>query len=210
MARQGPDWGLVGLNKNNLAMKLKLSLLSLITAVLFLSVAPNPSKNFHLVYVFLGEECSIVQEYTQQINQLHEQYASDDIQFVGIFPNNYSTTESMKAFKEKYQLPFSVELDKAHLKVYKFKIKVTPEIVVFDVKNEKVVYQGRIDNTYFGLGQKRTQTTTSELKDVLEAISQNEAANVEFQRATGCFLTPIDPLFRDVSPCNESDNPANY
>lgn len=189
-------------------MKLRITFFFLL-AVFFLTGA-TPPKDLHLVYVFLGEDCVISQNYTLQLRELHEKYASKDVQFVGIFPNNYSTTESMKAFKEKYKVPFSVELDKAHLKVYKFKIKVTPEIVVYNVKDQKVVYQGRIDNTYFGLGQRRTVTTTSELKDVLQAISQKEESEFEFKRAVGCFLTPIDPLFRDVSPCKESDNPANY
>jgi hypothetical protein len=189
-------------------MKLRITLFLLLAG--FFLTAATPPKNLHLVYVFLGEECVISQNYTLKLRALHEQYASKEIQFVGIFPNNYSNTESMKAFKEKYKIPFSVELDKAHLKVYKFKIKVTPEIVVYNVKDQKVVYQGRIDNTYFGLGQRRTVTTTSELEDVLKAVSQKQGPEFEFERAVGCFLTPIDPLFRDVSPCKEFDNPANY
>ena len=189
-------------------MKIR-TILLLLLAGLFIN-ATTPPKNLHLVYVFMGEDCVISQNYTLELRELHEQYGSDNVQFIGIFPNNYSNTETMKGFKEKYQIPFSVELDKAHLKVYKFKIKVTPEIVVYDVKGQKVVYQGRIDNTYFGLGQRRTVTTTSELKDVLNSISEKEETEFEFKRAVGCFLTPIDPLFKDVSPCKESDNPANY
>jgi thiol-disulfide isomerase/thioredoxin len=189
-------------------MKPKITLFVLL-AVFFLT-SSTPLKDLHLVYVFLGEECTIAQDYTPKLRELHDQYAGKEVQFVGIFPNNYSTTESMKAFKEEHQLPFSVELDKAHLKVYKFKIKYTPEIVVYNVKDQKVVYQGRIDNSYFGLGQKRAVTTTSELADVLQSITEKKDTEFESKRPVGCFLTPIDPLFRDVSPCKESDNPANY
>ncbi len=181
-------------------MKIRFVILSLFAS--FFLTAATPPKNLYLVYVFMGEECVISQNYTLELNKLHEQYASDRIQFIGVFPSNYSSSETVKNFKSKYKLPFNTELDKAHIKVFRFQIKVTPEIVVYDVKNQNVVYQGRIDNTYFGLGQRRTVTTTSELSDVLSAITKKEELDFEFKKAVGCFLTPIDPLFKDISPCN--------
>ncbi len=179
-------------------MKTALSALALF---LFTSFAPSPS--LHIIYIFMGEQCVISQNYTLRLRQLHDSYAGEDVQFVGVFPNNYSDSESIKAFKEKYQLPFKVELDKAHLKVVEFDVKVTPEVVVFKVDDQQVVYQGRIDNAYFRIGQRRTLTTTSELEEVLEAIKNGEKKEFEFKQAVGCFLTPVDPLFKDMSSCKE-------
>ena len=119
-----------------------------------------PEKDNILVYIFLGEECVISQHYTLQLKALHTEFANENLTFKGYFPNPNSTPESIKNFKEKYALPFELKLDKAQLQMMKFSVSVTPEVVVFKPATQEVLYQGRIDNTYFKVGRRRRITTT--------------------------------------------------
>ena len=65
---------------------------------------------------------------------------------------------------------------------------VTPEVVVYNESKQQILYKGRIDNTYARIGQKRRITTTSELKDVLEAIKNNQAVLVSHTQPVGCLI----------------------
>ncbi|MEO1514702.1 MAG: redoxin domain-containing protein [Bacteroidota bacterium] len=143
------------------------------------------------VYVFLHESCLISQHYTLDLKKLHEQYASERIVFEGIFPNKSSKAEKIEAFREKYDIPFALSLDHSQEVTRQWDAEVTPEVVVVAQESQKVLYKGRIDNAYYRVGKRRQVTTTSELKDVLEAISQGKPVTTKSRTAIGCFIERI-------------------
>ncbi len=160
-----------------------------------------PEKPAVTVYLFLGEECKISQSYTLTLRELYRKYSSSDLQFIGLFPNPSSSLEKMAAFQEKYHIPFLLTLDALQTKMNQFGVKVTPEVVVFDHTNDQVLYQGRIDNTFFRVGKRRQVTTTFELEDVLRAIVEKEAPQTSAAPAVGCFITPIEVNGKQVPIC---------
>ena len=85
--------------------------------------------------------------------------------------------------------------------MHRFGAKVTPEVVVFDKTNQQILYQGRIDNTYFRVGKRRAITTRTELDEVLQAIQADEKPAVENTTAVGCFITKLQLLSADVPMC---------
>ena len=113
----------------------------------------TPPQRSIEVYVFMGEECIISQYYTLTLKQLWKDYADESIHFKGLFPNPSSCPKKIRAFQEKYELPFSLSLDLQQEQMHRFGVKVTPEVVVFDKGQSKILYQGRIDNTYFRIGR---------------------------------------------------------
>lgn len=165
----------------------------------------GPQKEIE-VYLFLGEECLISQYYTLSIKQLWQEYADENVNFIGLFPNPSSSPEKMSAFKEKYQLPFSLAIDIQQEKMKVFDISVTPEVVVYDKRKQQVLYKGRIDNTYFRVGKRRTVTTSSELADVLAAIRGNKVSATPSVPAVGCFITPMTPLLPNAPMCKPASN----
>lgn len=169
-----------------ITLLLSLSLLLLLgSTVLSAQVATGPTK----VYIFLHEDCLISQHYTLSLRKLYQEYASEKILFEGIFPNSSSTDLGLEVFRQKYGVPFPLWLDEGQKLTEKFGAKVTPEVVV--VQNGTVAYQGRIDDTYFRVGKKRRVTTSSELKDVLEAIRGGQAVTTPSVSAVGCFITDL-------------------
>lgn len=140
------------------------------------------------VYIFMREDCKICQNYSLKWQELHQDYSNDSIRFVGVFPNFSSKPKKIEAFKEKYQIPFDFVHDYFKTLTLRFGATVTPEVVVFNHNEGKVLYKGRTDNSYFRVGKRRTITTTSELKDALEAITNGQTVEVPETTAIGCFI----------------------
>ena len=75
-----------------------------------------------------------------------------------------------------------------HSTAKRFDAKVTPEVVVYDEDNEKVIYKGRIDNQFVRVGRRRQVLTSQELKDVLAALQNEESIEISSTDAIGCFI----------------------
>lgn len=140
------------------------------------------------VYIFLHESCIISQYYTLTLKELHKTYTNEHLQFIGLFPNFSSRPENIEKFKETYQIPFTLKPDYFHQKKEPLGATVTPEVVVYNETIQKILYQGRIDDTYARVGQRKRVTTTSELKDALEAIQNGQSISISHTQAIGCFI----------------------
>ena len=60
--------------------------------------------------------------------------------------------------------------------------------MVYNHNDQEILYKGRIDNAYFRVGKKRGVTSTSDLKDALEAIVRGEPVLIKETEAVGCFI----------------------
>lgn len=146
------------------------------------------SNDTIFVYVLMLEDCVICQNYTLALKELHKTYASDKLRFTGLFPNKFSNRKKIAAYKEKYEIPFELKMDYFKTRTKKMGAKVTPTVAVYNQTKDEILYRGRIDNTYFRVGKRRTITTTSELADALLAISENRAITVKETEAVGCLI----------------------
>ena len=172
---------------------MKAKILSLIVLCSILIWTPKVTaqaapKDSITVYIFLHESCRISQYYSLPLRKLHEQYANEYLQFVGVFPSPNSTSEKIKAFKDAYNIPFTLEADHYHQRTEALGATVTPQVVVFNETDRDILYTGRIDDSYARVGQRKRVNTSSELKDVLEAIKNNTPILSENAPAIGCFI----------------------
>ncbi len=140
------------------------------------------------IYIFMGETCPISRHYTLTLKELHAQYASEKLEFTGIFPNRLSTPATIAAFKEKYALPFTCIGDATHTWVNRLGATITPEVVVADTSHT-AIYRGRIDNTFASLGKRRRVITEHDLADVLNALKDEKTPAFRQTRAIGCIIT---------------------
>ncbi|CAN5472011.1 hypothetical protein BH10BAC1_BH10BAC1_00330 [soil metagenome] len=140
------------------------------------------------VYVFLSEACPICQNYTLTLKQLDIKYKSKHIRIVGVFPNYYSTQKSVDEFKKKYAVPFDLILDKKGELTKHFKASITPEVFV-ESPTKKLLYSGRIDDTFYALGKRRQVITSTELADAIEEIISGKPIKISKTQAVGCIIT---------------------
>ncbi|MCI0693820.1 redoxin family protein [candidate division KSB1 bacterium] len=175
---------------------LPLSLLVLAFSILLNfdnKLSAGETKADFTVYIFLTEDCKICQSYTPALRELHQTYAKDGFEFIGVFPNASSSQESMLSFQKTYALPFPAKLDIGNKISQSLGARLTPEVFVVDKASNKILYQGRIDNAFFKLGQRRSVITTHELQDALAAIKSGKPVAVAKTEAVGCFITPRKP-----------------
>ncbi|GAB3869885.1 hypothetical protein GCM10028824_17670 [Hymenobacter segetis] len=153
----------------------------------FLGTGPGPVPRA-TVYVFLAETCPISQAATLPLRELHGRYGAQGVRFVGVFPARETNPAGLAAFAKTYQLAFPLQADAGHQLTKKLHARVTPEVVVVAADGRTVLYQGRLDDAYAGLGQHRAVTRQHELADALAAVTAGQPVAVPRTEPVGCFI----------------------
>ena len=157
------------------------------------AVADKPEKaaaQQHIsVYIFLAETCPISQFYTLTLKELHQEFASENIKFEGIFPNSESTAETVAAFKQKYKLPFPLKTDLAQQLTKQLNATITPEAIIKNEATGEILYQGRIDDSYFRVGKRRPKAREHDLRNALTQLKNNQPVSTTKTDAVGCYIT---------------------
>jgi len=149
-----------------------------------------PASQPITVYVFLSETCPICQSYTLTLKQLYEKHKKDNIRFVGVFPNYYATQKGIDEFKSTYSIPFDLMLDKNGALAKHFSASITPEVFV-ENENKQILYSGRIDDSFYAIGKRRTVITTNDLEYALSAIASHQKIKAHKTQAVGCVITSL-------------------
>lgn len=158
-----------------------------------LAASAQPRDSF-TVYFFLLEDCKITQAYTDRLAEIYAQYAGDSIGFVGHFPNPLSTDTTAAAFQAAYALPFPCTVSQSASLAASLGVTVTPEVVLFNETKRKTCYQGRIDNLYERVGERRRVVTSFELEAALHAVRHGREVPIPRTQAVGCFLPKQKPV----------------
>ena len=138
------------------------------------------------VLVFLNPECPLCQSYTREIKQLQIIY-NDQIDFYGVLPGSSYSQQEMDSFLNVYELPLEIIYDHNYNLVNDLKASITPEVYLID-ENNKVQYQGLIDNWLGELGRKRQFVSQYYLKDAIESFINGEEIRIKKTKAIGCFI----------------------
>lgn len=145
------------------------------------------------VYIFLSETCPICQNQTLTLRQLYDEYSGKGITFQGVFPNlEFSTDESIRKFARKYKIDFNLKRDEKQQLTNQLGATVTPQIYVVRNATQQVIYKGKTDNGFEGIGKKRQVITAHYLRDALQSILDNKPIAVNETTAVGCFIVKPD------------------
>ena len=166
-------------------------LLCLVSSLPALGDESVPGRGW--VRVFLAEGCPIARYHTLTLRQLHEAFAVQGIQFEGYFPNTSATADSVAAFAKKYSIPFPVQIDAEQKQARAMQATVVPEVFVYD-QHQKLVYRGRIDDTYVAVGKKRPIAHRQDLKDALQALIDQQPIPNAKTTPVGCLITFAQPI----------------
>ena len=146
------------------------------------------------IYVFLHDECVISQFYTPLLTELYEKYNDKKIGFIGYFPHFSSKPAQIENFAKKYRLAFPLKQDYYQVLTKKFGITITPEVAVWDHRSDRLVYRGRIDDSYVRVGKRKLHPQHHDLKNVIdEWIVGDVPADTIVTQAIGCFIGPSIP-----------------
>lgn len=146
------------------------------------------------VYVFLMDECLISQYYTPELTRLNETYSEKGVGFIGYFPNSATSKEAINKFGQDFRIDFPLKIDDDQFFVKKFEINVTPEVAVWDHRSDRLIYRGRIDDSYVRVGKRKLHPQHHDLEDIINAwIALESTDQLTETQAIGCFINFDSP-----------------
>lgn len=148
-------------------------------------VADEATKAVALIFIL--PDCPICNAYMPELKRLNDEFAPRGIQLVLVHVDTHVTAAEAGNHKREYQIPMSVAIDPNRTWIQKSGATIAPEAAVFSRSGE-LLYRGRIDNQYAGLGQRRANVTSHNLRDACAAILAGQPVKEPRTEAIGCFI----------------------
>lgn len=155
-----------------------------------------------VVLFFTGVGCPIARKSTPKLHALSDQFRSKDVQFWII--NTYPEDTLRDVHNEVMDLglrEFTYLRDPRQLVALSLGIERTAEVVVIGLDDQRVVYQGAIDDQ-FSEGTELAQPRTRHLESALEQFLAGQPVTTQRTPARGCRLT--------FSTAAEAATPPDY
>lgn len=159
---------------------------------------PDPDGKIHgsedyadrkvLVIMFICNHCPYVQAVRGRLIKLQAAYDPKVVQFIGINSNDFiqypdDSPEEMKKAIQEFGINFPYLVDETQEVAKQYKAQCTPDIFVFDEK-QQLVYHGRIDDNW----KDETKVTKQELKEAIDALLRGEEPSSEQHPCMGCSI----------------------
>jgi peroxiredoxin len=139
-----------------------------------------------IVIMFIATKCPVSNAYNSRMAQLHKEYSTKNISFIGINSNKAEDAQEVKTHAAENGLEFTILKDPNNIIADIFEAKYTPEIFVL-TPNMDIIYHGRIDDS-----RKEENVEASDLKNVLNTILSNEEIQFSETKAFGCSIKRVD------------------
>jgi len=171
-------------NADDPSANLEISILDLKGSAHHLGCRPERKA---LALVFLSTECPIANGYIPELNRLHARFESEHsgVELYGVISSRSTTREQAAKHSEEYQPSFPVLFDASGDLAAELQPTHTPEAFVFDHLG-KLIYRGRIDDTYAGLGKRREKASQHDLADAISAAVNHKAPVAPQADPVGC------------------------
>lgn len=140
-----------------------------------------------IVVVFIATDCPIANYFQPTISEMAANTASDDVRFFLVHSDPDLEEEAAAKHADEFKVSSPVVLDRNQSIAKRLDAKVTPEAFVID-REGVVRYRGRINNLYAELGKRRSQPTTHDLRDAIEAVVRRKEIATPKTRAVGCYI----------------------
>lgn len=150
----------------------------------------NDPQTVATALVFILPDCPICNAYVPELNRLHAAFASRGANLVLMHVDPDVTAERARSHASEYQLAMPIALDPLHHWVAKAGATMAPEAAVFSPRGE-LLYRGRIDDQYAGLGKRRAKVTSHDLAAALEAILASQPVPQPRTEAVGCLIPKL-------------------
>jgi thiol-disulfide isomerase/thioredoxin len=138
--------------------------------------------------VFLNTTCPVAQHYLPRLQELHERYADQGIQFVGIYNAQETLPRDIAAHGLAAGLSFPIVWDEGQKATQAFGVDRVPQAVLLDGQ-KRVVYSGRIDDQYRN-GAVQPNVSRHDLAEAIDEMLAGKQVSVAETPVEGCRVTP--------------------
>ena len=151
-----------------------------------------PNGKRATVYLFAGPECPICRSYCPEISRIASRDEARGISWVMIFSEYDISAEVVRTFQREYSMSLPAVIDPSQKFACELGAQIIPSVVVLD-SNRNVMYRGRIDDRYKGLGVSYGPPTKRDLVEVVDAITEGHPLPFASTTAFGCVLPRCTP-----------------
>lgn len=156
-------------------------------------------------FVFISDGCQNSMIYAAELSDLAVQARADGIDLYAVITSPRMTWTEARALKDALSLRLPTLFDPSGELTTRMGVEVTPEAVLISA-DDHMVYRGRIDDRFVGLGQRRTVIRSHDLKAAMARLAQGDLRRVSTQ-TVGCWIEDRRPpadrpvsYHRDVAP----------
>ena len=146
-----------------------------------------PTAETATVLIFFGHDCPISNAYVPELTRLHQEYAPQGVSFCIVYADADLAEEAARKHAQEFGFDFPAILDPSMVLARQFGTTVKPEAAVVSPQRE-LLYLGRIDDTYFDFGKRRSQPVHRDLKEALDAVVNGRPVPAAFTQAVGCAI----------------------
>ena len=137
--------------------------------------------------IFVLKDCPVANQYAPEIKRIIQTYRPKGVQFLMYFEDQDVSLAQATKHANDYGIQVSTTIDKKNINARRLHVTTSPTAVV-TTPDGKILYEGRIDNTYASVSQRRRSATTHELRDALDAVVAGKPVKVSNAAAVGCRL----------------------
>lgn len=144
-----------------------------------------------VVLLFLSPDCPIANAIAPEIERLHQQTVSGGGQFYLVHARKDVAAEVARTHAQAFGITATVLLDHNQELVEAVHATVTPELVVLGITHDgtlQTAYQGRINNLYASLGNRRDHATKHWGRDAIAKTLDGIPVDPPYREPLGCFL----------------------
>lgn len=142
------------------------------------------------VLVFVRTDCPITNRYAPELQRIAREFTGR-VNFWLVYPDQDEAAAHIEDHMREYQFPGHALRDPQRVLVKEAHATVAPEAAVFNASG-KLVYHGRIDDRYVGIGKARPAAQVHDLEDAIRAVLAGKAIARSQTRAIGCSLADVE------------------
>lgn len=141
------------------------------------------------VLFFVTNECPISNSYAHEIARICADYKSKGVGCALVYVDPAISDEQARQHAQEYgHGDYPRIVDRRHELVKATGVTVTPEAAVIN-RAGRVVYRGRIDDSYAALGQPRRPARNADLRNALDAVVAGKPVEKPQTHALGCYIS---------------------
>lgn len=144
------------------------------------------------VLFFITNDCPIANSYAPEIARICASYQSQGINCSLIYVDpSLSDSMASKHAQEYKHGDYPRIVDRNHELVKATGVTITPEVAVIN-RAGKVVYRGRIDDSYAGLAEPRRPAKSFDLRKALDEVIAGRPVTTPETKALGCYISDFE------------------
>jgi len=138
-----------------------------------------------VVFEFRGTECPIAARVQPELERLFHEFGPAGVLFVAVYPNGGETAGEIRRVRRDAAQTTEAAMDPQQRLADQLGVTVTPEVVAIAADGH-LIYRGRVNDQYGGLGQGRPEPTRHDLEEALRAFLASGEAQGITTEPIGC------------------------